>query len=36
MKRRDLLKKLKAAGFREVRDDGDHIENLMNLQQKLS
>lgn len=24
MKRRDLLKKLKAAGFREVRDDGDH------------
>nr|DAN08578.1 MAG TPA: putative RNA-binding protein [Caudoviricetes sp.] len=24
MKRRDLLKKLKAAGFYMVRDDGDH------------
>lgn len=24
MKRRDLLKLLKAAGFHEIRDDGDH------------
>lgn len=24
MKRKDLLKKLKAAGFHEVRDDGSH------------
>lgn len=24
MKRKDLLRKLKEAGFHEVRDDGDH------------
>lgn len=24
MKRRDLVKKLEAAGYRKVRDDGDH------------